>query len=258
MLIGKSDQSYLNNQLEVDNWEISHKTDQKTGKQYLEESFIGLTEIEKVETQKYLGFVISCTGDNMAHIKSTKMKATGVISKLLTKLNSLNLQKYYFECAMILLNAILRPILLYACDMIYNLKESEIRQLERVEESFLRKVLNTGKGCPIVQLYLEMGHIPARIEIQKMRCLFLHYILKQDENSTLFKMLKLQLEKPTRGDWASECFQDLKDFKIEESLEQIQKMTKYKFTQLLRQRTRNRALSYLTEKLKNKESKARK
>ena len=66
---------------------------------------------------------------------------------------------------------------------------------------------------------------------------------------------KLQLEKPTRGDWASECFQDLKDFKIEESLEQIQKMTKYKFTQLLRQRTRNRALSYLTEKqrIKGKE-----
>ena len=61
----------------------------------------------------------------------------------------------------------------------YNLKESEIRQIERIEENFIRKVLNTSKGCPIVQLYLEMGHIPARIEIQKMRCLFLHYILQQ-------------------------------------------------------------------------------
>ena len=30
--------------------------------------------------------------------------------------------------------------------MYYNLKESELRHLERIEESFLRKVLNTTKA----------------------------------------------------------------------------------------------------------------
>ena len=136
----------------------------------------------KVKTQnsKYMGFVISSSGDNMAHIRSAKSKGTNVISKVLSKLKSLNLQKYYFECAMILLNVIHRPSMLFACDMIHNtnLKECEIRQLEKVEEHYLRKALNTGKSCPIIQLYLEMGHVPARIEIQKMRCLFLHYILQ--------------------------------------------------------------------------------
>ena len=69
---------------------------------------------------------------------------------------------------MILLNALLRPSILYACETYYNLKEKEIRQIERIEENYLRKVLNTTKGCPIVQIYLEMGHIPARVEIQKI------------------------------------------------------------------------------------------
>jgi hypothetical protein len=116
---------------------------------------------------------------------------------------------------MILLNVILRPNILYACEVYYNLKESEIRQIERIEENYLRKVLNTTKGCPIVQLYLEMGHTPARLEIQKNRLLFLQYILQQSDDSTLSKKFKLQLEMPTRGDWASTCIQDLKDLNVE-------------------------------------------
>ena len=47
---------------------------------------------------------------------------------------------YYFECAMILLNVILRPSILYACEVYYNLKENELREIERIEENFLRKV----------------------------------------------------------------------------------------------------------------------
>ena len=60
----------------------------------------------------------------------------------------------------------------------YNLKENELRQIERIEEGFMRKMLNTTKGCPISQLYLELGQHPARFEIQKMRILYLKYILE--------------------------------------------------------------------------------
>ena len=70
----------------------------------------------------------------MANIEQVKKKSIGVIKKIVNKLNGLNLQIYYFECAMILLNAILRPSVLYACDTYYNLKENEVRQLERIEE----------------------------------------------------------------------------------------------------------------------------
>ena len=44
----------------------------------------------------------------------------------------------------------------------YNLKETELRANERIEEAFLRRLFKTSKGCPIVQLYLEAGHKPAR------------------------------------------------------------------------------------------------
>ena len=74
----------------------------------------------------------------------------------------------------------------------------------------MRKVLNTSKGFMIVQLYLTLGQIPARFEIQKMRLMFMKYILEQNEESLLNKFFKLQMKFPSRGDWVSTCFLDLK------------------------------------------------
>ena len=109
----------------------------------------------------------------------------------------------------------LRGTILYACDMYYNLKETDLRQIERIEEEFLRKILKTTKGCPIMQLYLEVGQHPARFEIQKTRLLYLKYILEQNEDSNLQKMLKLQIENPTKGDWASTCFINIQLLNLE-------------------------------------------
>ena len=93
----------------------------------------------------------------------------------------------------------------------YNLKENEIRSLERIEEIFMRQLLKTTKGCPIVQLYLELGHTPVRFAIMKSRLFFLKYIVDQEENSLILKFFNLQLENPSKFDWASTCVTDLKD-----------------------------------------------
>ena len=136
-------------------------------------------------------------------------KSIGVIRKILSKLESLNLKYYYFECAVLLINVILRATILYAVDMYYALKETEYRQIERIEEEYMRKILKTTKGCPLTNLYLELGHIPARFEKIKMRLLYMKYMLEQPEDSTISKMLKLQFENPTPGEWASTCLNDL-------------------------------------------------
>ena len=85
----------------------------------------------------------------MANINHMKKKANGVIKNIFSKLNSLNLRDYYFECSLVLMNTVLRGTILYASDMYYNMKEMEYRQIERIEECFLRKQFKTTKGCPI-------------------------------------------------------------------------------------------------------------
>ena len=123
-----------------------------------------------------------------------------------------------------------------------------MRHLERIEETYLRKVLNTTKGCPITQLYLAVGHTPARFEIQKMRLLYLKYILEEDDTSLLNKFFKLQLQFPTKGDWVTTCMNDLKELNIQNSLEEIKTMSKHSFTKMLKENGRKNAFKYLLSK----------
>ena len=116
----------------------------------------------------------------------------------------------------------------------------------------MRKVLKTSKGCPIVQIYLEMGQIPARFEVQKLRCLYLKYILHEDDESLLKKVFNLQLKEKARGDWVFTVLEDLKELKITESLDEIKKMSYEKYRNILKIRITENALLYLIKKQRSK------
>ena len=82
----------------------------------------------------------------MANIDEMKSKSVWIIRNIFTKLNGLNLKKFYFECAVVFLNVMLRSSILYACETYYNLKEIEIRQLERIEIPSLEKCSKPLRG----------------------------------------------------------------------------------------------------------------
>ena len=252
MLISKDRVNVPNNDLMVDCWKVKYKDNPSTGSYEMVETYEGMECIGKTEKQKYLGFFLSSFGDNMVNIKEMKNKSIWLMRKIFTKLNDLNLKNYYFECAVIFLNVMLRSSILYACETYYNLKESEVRQLERIEESYLRQMFKTLKSCPITQLYLESGHIPARFEIKRIRLLFLQYILQENPDSRIFKFLDLQIRNPTRGDWASSCVQDLKDLEIKKSFEEIRSLTKTVFNKMLIESIKVKALQYLVGKRRSK------
>ena len=199
MLIGKDLENTLYSDLTVDKWNVTYNDDPETGENELVETYEGQTPIQRTEEQKYLGFVLSSKGDNMVNINHMKKKSKGIIRRISNRLNSLNLQKYYFECALVFLKTMLRSSILYACETYYDLKEKEIRQLERIEEGFLRELLKTSKGCPIIQLYLEVGLIPARYEIIKIRLLFLKDILNQNQDSRIYRFLKIHFKSSVQG-----------------------------------------------------------
>ena len=56
------------------------------------------------------------------------------------------------------------------------------------------------------------------------------------------------LEQPTTGDWASTCLKDLEYINVNLTLEEIRKISKPKYTSILKQRISEVALSYLVEK----------
>ena len=163
------------------------------------------------------------------------------------------LRKFTIEGAMIYLNSLLGSSILFAAEATYNLKENEVRLLERIEESLLRKIFDTGKGCPIYQLYFEAGHLPARIQIKRMKLVFYQYILKQDETSLLFRFLMSQKSYPRKGDWYSEVQIILKDFEIPLSEEGIKETKTNYFKKLVKQKSIQAGIRYLNSIQINKE-----
>ena len=120
---------------------------------------------------------------------------------------------------MIFMNVMLRSSILYASETYYNLKETELRQIERIEEGNMRQLLQTARGCPISQIYLELGQAPARFDIFKLRLLFLKYILNQEQDSLIYKMFHLKLQNPSKVDWVSSCKENLQQLEIDFSFD---------------------------------------
>ena len=248
MLISKKPQTVLNTPLTVDNWQVKYIPNLMTGESDLTEWHEGQVEMGQTNSHKYLGFFLSNTGDNLVHIKEMKKRSIWIIRKIFTRLDNLHLKKYHFECGIIFLNVMLRSSILYACETYYNLTESHIRQLERIEEGFLRKLFKTSTGCPIIQLCLEAGHTPARFAIKKIKLLFLKTILEEKPESLIYKFLHLQLENPVKGDWVTSCTQDLKDLEIKMSFDEIKVISKQNFCLILQKSIEKCAFEYLIKK----------
>ena len=69
-----------------------------------------------------------------------------------------------------------------------------------------------------------------------MRLLYFKYILEQPEKSNIRKMLNLQFEKPSSGDWASTCMRDLQYINLEISIEEIREISKQKYLEILKEK----------------------
>merc|ERR1712240_489546 len=70
----------------------------------------------------------------------------------------------------------------------------------------------------------------------------------KNKESIIYRMLKLQLEKPTRRDWASSCLKDLENINLKLTLEQIKSMKKEKYKSIVKERVSEAALKYLINK----------
>ena len=95
--------------------------------------------MKNVAHQKYLGFTLSEDGCNVKNIIEKQKRANGIIREIQFLIKGLG--KFTFEGAMIYLNSLLRSSILFAAEAMYNVKENELRLLERKDFFLLKKYL---------------------------------------------------------------------------------------------------------------------
>ena len=98
----------------------------------------------------------------------------------------------------------------------YNISQSEMREIEKIEESQMRNIfkVKTGIQVPIHLMYLDGGQVPARYTVKRFKLNFLPYIMHQKKSSLLYRMLEAQKSVPVRGIGFLSARRSLRSFEL--------------------------------------------
>ena len=117
-----------------------------------------------------------------------------------------------------------------------------------VDEYLLRKIVGAPSKTPKETLYLETGCKPLKFIVKKRRLMYLHHILKRKDDELIHKFYKAQKLKPSKNDWVVTIEEDKKylDIKMEDN--DIRKLSKYKFKQILNEKIKEHSFKFLIKK----------
>ena len=175
MCMGKSLDDYKCQELFLEKWSEKVTKDSNTKEIRIEDVCGDEDVMEEVNNEKYLGHVLSNDGRNISNIKARVNKGTGIVKKILTMLDGIPFENFYFEAAVILRDSLLASSVLCNSEAWYNITSTELELLDSVDLMFLRGVFKTPKSTPKEMLHLELGLTPFKEIIMKKRLLFSLY-----------------------------------------------------------------------------------
>ena len=160
---------------------------------------------------------------------SRKAKAFGAVTNILAIVNEVPLAHWRVEAGLQLRQAMLLNAMLFNSEAWHGVSDTDIEQLEKVDEALLRGLLNGHSKTPSESLYLETGCIPIRYIIKSRRMSYLHNILKKDKEELVREVYDAQRDDPKDGDFVLIIRKDAEniDFEIDEN--EITKMKKAEF-----------------------------
>ena len=200
------------------------------------------TKMGQVTDDKYLGDIISHDGSNTKNIKDRVGKGLGIITQIINILETVSFGIYYFEMAMTLRESLFLNGILTNAEIWYNLKKTEIEELENLDRLLIRKIFKTKISCPKEALYLESGAMTIGIIIKKKRINYLSYLTREDKSSMLSQFFYAQWTREVTNDWTTQVRQDLDDFGIPEDLDFIRAKSKDSFKRLVKVKAEEYAL----------------
>ena len=160
-------------ELYIDTWKVKTVSQVNTNKFDLEDEESSGTIVENSEEEKYLGDILTTDGKNRKNILARAGKGHGIVKQILSMLQDICFGPFYFEVAIMFRTSLLLSSILLNSEAWYSPPMKDIEELEKVDCSLLRKILEAPSGTPNCMLYLELGCIPIRFLVKQRRLMFL-------------------------------------------------------------------------------------
>ena len=201
--------------------------------------------METVSTEKYLGDILSSNGTNDATLQDRKGKAIGCMNNIISILDTISFGHHYFNILILLRESMFINCILTNSEVWYGLKENDLKELEKIDRMLLRKALRCPISTPKEAYYLELGILNINCIVKQRRINYLHYLLKTDKRSMLYKFFEAMYEKPTKDDWIELVTKDLTDFGIKDDFKAIESKSKSSFKNVVKIKAKEFALEQL-------------
>ena len=155
--IGSDHESYKNVEQRVNGWVVKSVKEFETGRTLLEDTLVDDIELSHVNSEKYLGQIISSDSKNTKNILKMRNKGIGIQNKVINMLNTMQGGIFHFEIAVIYRNAYLISSILSSSEVWYGVTQAEYEQLESVDEMWMKNLFGCSSCVPTELLYLESG-----------------------------------------------------------------------------------------------------
>ena len=246
--IGKRRNMDICSDISVDAWEVQEVTDIHTGLAETNDIYIGKDKIESTISSKYLGDIVSGSGNNEATVAARVSRGTGIVNEICQLLHNIYFGKYFFQTAIIYRNSLLISSLLTNCETWQNLRQKDIFALSKVDQILLRKILSCPQSTPVEMIFGELGLWPVEWVIRSQRLSFLKYILEQEEESLVRQVFEIQHKLPTRTDFCTVIKSDIEILQLNLTFQQIEEMSLSTFKRIVKEKTNMKVLEWINGK----------
>ena len=202
-------------------------------------------EMLTTQSEKYLGDILTSTGNIDENITARYNKGLGIVNQVLSTLKEVSFGYHYFEMGLLFRNSMLINGILCSIEALYGLKSHHIEMLEKCDRYFLRQLFNSGQCTPTESFFLETAALPLRFIIIGRRLMFYWNILQKNEKELVRKVFDTQQLNPVKNNICLQFEEDLKTCDIQLSSTQITSLKKMKFKRLVNSKIREVAKDYL-------------
>ena len=213
--------------------------------------------MECVKSDTYLGDVIEATGSNTENIKSRILRGKGVLAQIRKYLDTVSFGSHYFKIALLLRESLFLSSILTNSESWYGLTQSQITDLENLDQIFFRSLFEVPHTVPSVALYLETGSLSIGTILKMKRINYLHYLVNLDNSEMLSKFFFAQWENPVTSDWTLEAKKNLIELGISTDIKVLKKISKNVFKNLVKKQAKSYEFKRLLE-IKETKSKMKK
>ena len=140
----------------------------KTGRLLRRNFAYGQHNIKTVRTYKYLGFVVTPTGEIKTGLSDLKDRALKAIYKIKMKMGQYF--RKYVKTTLKLFDTLVTPILLYASDFWGCLRQPFNNPIENTHNRFLKELIGVQRQTSNTGVLLETGRVPIHL-LAKKHCL---------------------------------------------------------------------------------------